>query len=504
MAETNDSYLFQNPNYCLDNTTWSRDYLDLLKTGSSFTWDPAAFLSYISYGYVCGDRTLVQEIRRQPWMSKVNENGVVDLAKVPPHGFKKRTPENFGDKLVELLENEAEHACRGKANIFILTSGGLDSRIVSGIVKRLKDQNRISADIHAVSWGRNGSRDVEFGKVVAQNLGFRWEQRQLSKEHLLENIEAAADYLGSLVSPIHLHRMGWFRSLGSNDLVLAGSYGDSVGRAEFSGRTILELVPYKFIDQYNLLQPEIVESGQSTIAIDMASHRERFSDRPEYAIRECEQQSHYMRGMIAQAMSMISDQCSVYQMFTEPKLLAYVWQTHPSYRTDKPYARVLDKLGNGLDRIPWARTNRPLKGGAGVKIAATSKQYHEYPNWLESLLEQKDLESHTDWLSNTGIFRAESISNVVKLLDRSSLPSQRQFASSFLSWSFSLKRFADYAKPSLPNLPACSKEASPADSKPAVSSIRKNLREIPIFRTAARKTRKWLVQKQAIWKFPPE
>ena len=241
MKTPDQEHLFQMPQYCGSDGVWTADFFEAASSCDQQNWDPAALLSCVSLGYVCGDKTLLKEVRRQPWLSGFDK-GEIQLSDVPQHGFRKQSPQEIGDEMIRLLEAEAELACRGKANVFVLTSGGLDSRIVAGVIKRLKDQQRIKGDIHSVTWGRRGSRDVAIGKVVADSLGFNWTHLDLAPEHFYENISVAADELGGLISPINLHRMKWFHSLSENDLVLAGSYGDSIGRSEFSGRTVFCLL----------------------------------------------------------------------------------------------------------------------------------------------------------------------------------------------------------------------------------------------------------------------
>ena len=495
------NHLFQKPKYSLSDGSWSDDFLKVASSSPSLTWDPAALLSYVSFGYVCGDKTLVKEVRRQPWLSDCGGNEV-HLSDVPQHGFRKQSSREIADEMIRQLENEAELACRGKDNVYVLTSGGLDSRIVAGIVKRLKDQHRIKGNVHSVTWGRTGSRDVAIGKAVADSLGFQWTHLDLTSSHFYENLTNATTELAALVSPIHLHRMVWFRSLPAGDIVLAGSYGDSVGRAEFSGRTVLELLPFQFSNSFDLLKANVAAAGQEAIQAEMKRYRQRFSDRPEYAIRECEQQCHYMRGMIAQTMSVIANECSVYQMFTDPKLFGYVWSVHPSFRTDEPYAMILEQLGYNLESLPWARTNRTLSGVAGIKIDSSVKEYHDYGGWMADYLNQIGIESHVNWLESTGLFNGNSIVNLANLLQNSQSSGLRQRASGLLAWTFSLKRFADRINVNLPVLKLST--VTEHNASAPVSAARRYLREIPLVLAMARKARKWRKRREAIRKFPPQ
>lgn len=501
----NDSnFLFQMPMYQSQEGSWSSDFLDTASSFSGLTWDPGALLSIVSFGYVCGDKTLFQEVRRQPWLSALGKDGQVELAMVPEHGFKKRSPKQIASELLSLLEDEAELACENIENIYVLVSGGMDSRIVAGVVKRLKKQGRVLGDIHAVTWGRSGSRDVEIGRAVAAKLGLNWQHLELTPQHLMANIDTVAEELGGLVSPIHLHRMNWFRRLSCNGIVLAGSYGDSVGRAEFSGRSVLELIPYKFRNPDSVLMPDVAAAGSEIIEAEMIRYRRRFDNRPEYAIRECEQQLHYMRGLIGHAMSVISSKCSLYQMFSAPEVYSYIWSIHPAFRTDEPYKELLDLLGGGINSLPWARTNRPLNGRPGVKIKSSVNQYHDYPKWMEQILEQVDIDAHIDWLAGTGIFCQKGVVKLVEKFRGTTSSEIRQRGSSFLSWTFALRGLAKALPPVTPfesvrNVGTKGKAATNEE----VSRLRRFFRKFPFFLSLVRKFRKWIKKREALKEYPP-
>lgn len=502
-------HLFQKPKYSLGDGKWSESFLEIAGSSTSLSWDPAAFLSFVTFGYVCGDHTLVKEVRRQPWLSDIEPSGAVRLGSVPDHGFLKRSPEMVANELLVRLEDEAEQACQGFSDVFVLLSGGLDSRIVAGVVKRLLDKERIKANVHAISWGQNGSRDVNIGKHVAEKLGFSWTHLELTQEHLNQNVTHSAYELGALISPVHLHRMMWFRDFDhGNGIVLAGSYGDSVGRAEFSGRTVLELLPFRFQNQHGLLRASVVSDGKEAIAVDMREYRERIGNRPEYGARECEHQAHYMRGMIAQTMSVIDspNACRLYQMFSAPEVFNYVWSIHPSFRTNEPYARILSVLGGGLDEIPWARTNRPLKGKSRIRIKSTVNQYHNYPQWLCAIVDGVDVHDHSDWLESTGLFQPSAVLDLFRELKATQSSGIKQSATGVLAWTLAFRKMADAIQPLAP--PPYQSDLSDVGLGEVklheVSSIRRYFREIPAVLSTVRRFRKWVKNREAIQKYPPQ
>lgn len=502
MASESNQHLYQACRYS-DGQGWSTDFLDVASKQPSLSWDAASFLSFVTYGFVCGDRTFVNEVKRQPWMSAV-ERDLISEAPVTQHGFARQTSTEIATTLLAKLEDEAVRAVVGYSRVIVLTSGGLDSRMIAGVIKRLKDSGRIKQEVLAVTWGQSGSRDVEIGRVVAEKLGFQWKHLELNRTHLAENIEAVADRLGALVSPIHLHRMPWFCDTNDEkNIVLAGSYGDSVGRAEFSGRTVLELLPLQFQNTYGLLRPAFAAEGQAALAAELERYRKRFNARPEYARRECEQQCHYMRGLISHAMSIINFRSSTYQMFSSPEVYGYVWNVHPAYRTNKPYSRLLELLGHDLDRLPWARTNKPLGRRPGISVKARFKGYHDYGRWADEILTEIDLSDHLDWAAATGVFDPDSIRDAARRLSETSSKEHRQISSGHLMWILSLRRLAD----KLTVRAARTGGAQPSKSTPVsaktVSPIRRALREIPVVLKSIRAARKWLLRQRSLREFPP-
>lgn len=505
-----ERHLFQAPFYTIGDGYWSANFNEIARRSPSLTWDPAGILSYLTYGYVSGNRTLFREIKRQPWVSSIDQHGEIQLAAPKPHDFYRMPAKQIGARLLELLENEAEVVCKGRSEVYVLTSGGLDSRIVAGVVRRLIDQKRIDSKIHAVTWGREGSRDVEIGRIVAERLNFDWKHLPLGPGNFLKNIDHAAEELGAMVSPVHLHRMMWFRQQPQGGLVLGGSYGDSVGRAEFSGRTVLELLPYQAHNSFGLLNTRSMAEGKQKLEDDWKEFRNRLGDTPGYGVRECEFQAHYMRGLIAQTMSVVNGPCQLYQMFTSPEVYGFMWSVHPSFRDDRPYAHVLRQLGNDLHELPWARTNRSLGTGKTVPVDARHKQYYDYVKWTrENVLPSIDESDFTNWLIETKLFDEPAVKNTLELARSSNVPWATRQSTSMIVWMIALRKLVD----SLGIHPVVEFDQS-VDVPPSYSGeetkfsmitrLRHNLREIPWALSTARSLRKWVRRRKAILQYPPK
>jgi asparagine synthase (glutamine-hydrolysing) len=309
-----------------------------------------------------------------------------------------------------LLDEEILAVSEGRKEIYLLLSGGLDSRIVGGVLARLRNEGKLDARLVGVTWGLEDSRDVVYGRKVAEILSFEWIHVNMSCNDLIHGVETTAIDMGLLTSPVHLHCMHWFKNVSNDVLVLAASYGDSVGRAVFSGRHVLELAPLRPTNMFGLMRREVLASAYSGLMEDNSALHDRSPGQPRYVLCEHAMQGHYMRNMIGQAMSVIGQYCPIYQAFTDPKVYSYMWSIHPSLRTDGVYGELLEQLNPGLARLPWARTNRALRGATVGSQSGLRKNFHEYASWISGpLFERLRRYIDPDWFAETGIFDAGAI-----------------------------------------------------------------------------------------------
>src|SRR5690606_23496838 len=147
------------------------------------------------------------------------------------------------------------------------------------------------------------------------------------------------------------------------DVILAGSYGDSVGRAEFSGKHLKKLKPMalKLKDDFGLLRHDLFKSSLPHIKRDLVDNFHLQGEMPRTRRCEIEQQCHYMRRMLQYCMSSISLKIPLYQMFTSPQVFGLMWGLSPDVRDNGWYTLLLGALPGELLDIPWARTGLPYE-----------------------------------------------------------------------------------------------------------------------------------------------
>ena len=417
-VSTTPNHLFQTIKYRRGNGLWRSSFKDvILDSNESLSWDVSGLLGILSFGYACSDRTVFNEIKRQPWLSDISNNGNISLASLPEHGFLWKNPKDIAMEFRRRLFKEAASAIQQKDNVYLLLSGGMDSRVIAGVVYELFTSGFMKNKPIAVTWGLDNSRDVYYGKQIAKMLGFDWTHIPFSEQHLASNIKNLSFDLAAQVSPINCHRMDWFSNVPSNSIVLAASYGDMVGRGEFSGKHLLELDYLKPDNKLNLMSSGVYSKALQGLNADLNEFRKRFAGQHKYIVCEHEMHCHYTRGMLAQTMSIINNWCSVYQMFTHPDVYGYIWSIHPGLRGDRLYHYLLESIDSRLSQMPWARTNRALLGASTGTQRGLCKNFHEYPQWISGpLFKMIDEYVDPDWFSEQIGFNKQAVGNLRDLV----------------------------------------------------------------------------------------
>ncbi|MDM1295937.1 hypothetical protein HX021_16725 [Sphingobacterium sp. N143] len=356
--------------------------------------DFSALVEVFSTGYCFGDRTLIRGVRKSPWMARPNENSDGwDYFEVPDHGEKAQDVKSIVKEFYTLLREELLSYVQSYQNIGILLTGGMDSRIVAAVMKNLLNEGEISdKSIYAYTWGHEKSRDVIYSSSIAKMFGWEWKHVVVDEKQMLENCQIAIQN-GCEFTPIHLHAMSEITKEQHLDCVLAGSFGDSVGRAEFSGKKVRDIsgVDNKIKNFGGILRDDFRELVMNEVKQDIKDYHTLFPQKYMYQQYEQDQQIHYMRRMLNACMSIIDKKVPLYQMFSSPNVFGYMWSLVPENRTDEVYKVLLEGIAPELLDIPWARTGLryPEKEGAPDLYR---KSHHDYgrmirEHFLDSITE---------------------------------------------------------------------------------------------------------------------
>lgn len=384
---------FHNPYYIKhDNGRFSYDFNGFRLTQNiKRKFDYLAFSENLSYGYCLGDRTLIQGLNRTPWMAKPNtQNNAWEFKKNVQHQEKVFAQEEVANKFYQLLEKELLDYIAPFKNIGILLTGGMDSRIVAAVLKNLFSKGLVeNKRIKAFTWGLSDSRDVVYANRIADLYGWEFCHLINDEEQMHKNIEICIQN-GCEFHPVHLHAMSQLNDQKDIDCYIAGSFGDSIGRAEFSGRHVLSLpaLREKFQNNNGIFYDNIIKKLSEELSIDFHYYRNNFKQEKDYQNNEVDQQAHYMRRMLNPCMATINENIPLFQMFSKPDTFLYMWSIHPTLRNDENYFIILKKYAPELLEIPWARTGLLYLAKNGTPDTF-KKNHHEYGKLIRTqFLEQ--------------------------------------------------------------------------------------------------------------------
>jgi len=301
-----------------------------------------------------GNRTLVQGVQRMPWRATLRGDGTIRRHPPLPHAERHVEPRQAARVLHKLLADELSNVLQNRTRVFLLLSGGLDSRVVAGVLKKLEPA--LSQNIIGVTWGRVESRDVVYARRIASWFGWEHIHLPYDSELTWANIQKGATWGGSEISGIHLHAMDWFRNANPDDLVIASTFGDMIGRAEFSYRHLSTLKMARLKNTAGLLRESGVGQWVDLAERDRTTAWQGETAAPYWVRCELDMHENYVRRILCHAMDYIRQFCSLHQAFTSDKVVSYMWSLSPSYRTDKIYHCLFEDLDPRLSGLPWART----------------------------------------------------------------------------------------------------------------------------------------------------
>jgi len=326
-----------------------------------------------------GDRTLVRGVRRTPWMTTQSRDGF-RYHNIPSHSFRTRPIGDVVSDLEQALFEEVSDYVDSNENIAILLSGGLDSRVLAGILRRVQLDGRVD-QVKAFTWGIENCRDVIYARRVAEEYDWHFEHFELNADLLWDNIVRAGK-IGAEFAPYHLHALPVLRERNDVDVILAGSYGNSVGRGEYAGDHVTEVGPIvpRRLNKFGVLPTRVVSRNKHTIHGDAYSYRNRVDRSEPYQYREIEQQLHYMRRGLQSCMTHVAERIPVYQLFTAPEVVELMWELDPRRRGLDHYKELLDRLPGDLVSIPDAKLG--ILEGEATETEDLSVRAHRYGTWL--------------------------------------------------------------------------------------------------------------------------
>ncbi|MDY7394089.1 asparagine synthase-related protein [Aureibaculum sp. 2210JD6-5] len=407
--------------------------------------DYVAIIEILTKGYALADRTIIKGISKSPWMAKPN----LDITEweyfdSPKHDEKLIDIKQVSLTFLELLKTEILNYIGNKKSIGILLTGGMDSRIIAGVLDILiKNKELVGIKVIAYTWGNLNSRDVVYAERIAKLFNWGWKHIPVSSEDLLNNLKETA-VRGCEYSPTHLHAMLQIRKEKGIDCILAGSFGDSIGRGEYSGKTLYFLKDLRdgINNRHGIFKYNIIKNHKKEINQDILQYWEKFPQNTKYQQIEQDNQIHYMRRMLNPCLSVINEKIPLYQVFSDPEVFGYIWSLHPKLRNNNIYMELLSLFKTDLTHIPWARTGLLFDETQGSPDSF-DKIHHSYSKYLyEDLNEYIKTLVLSKNIEDLNIFNMKALEDIFKYM-KSSWYYRDSNLEEKLIWLASLSLFID-------------------------------------------------------------
>lgn len=418
--------------------------------------DPVGVIEMLMRGYMLANRTLLEGVQRAPWLGIPAQDGGWKYEPLQPHGTRIASPDAIMLEFRAALRQEILHYVEGKKCVGILLSGGLDSRILAGLLRELQLEKDFTGDVIVLTWGLESARDVVYAREIAHRFGWEFVHFPLTVENLAENIEVSAE-MGAEIAAFHLHAMPRVRKLPGIELILAGSYGDSVGRAEFSGCHVSNLGPIlpSKLNLSGLVQERVLERCQWHLQYDAYGYRKYIDRDDQQHYFEIEQQLHYMRRGMSGAMACIAEDIPLYQLFTAPQSYKVMYNVDYRFRRDSVYKALLPTLPDQIGSMPWARTGKSMQGNSSTNTEQADELlpgYHEYGRWLrQDLRSEVERLVRSPALQELHIFNEYALDGLLKVWVQAKTKTTNSIDSK-IAWLASFARFVEMnqVKTSLP------------------------------------------------------
>ena len=388
------------------------------KFGNNFEIDAAAVAEILSTNYIFGDRTIVKGINRSPWLSNLNTDKTEwEYQELMDHSECFFDRSDIARNLFNLICAEIKLYIRDSHKVGILLSGGMDSRIVAGCLDYVCKSGEVGLKkITAYTWGDEDSRDVVYAQEIANRLNWNWKHYRVNDTDLWDNF-VLSGLRGAEYSGIHLHAIPKIKKDLDVDVVLGGSYGDSIGRGEYSGKKVSNLVPLekKLHNFGSFLKDSVYRKVLQSMQDDLQAYHIQFPRKKTYQKLELDYQIHYMRRNLNSCMEILNESVPFYQVFTHNRVYSYMWTIHPSLRNDSIYHEMFELFPTILSDIPWARTGvRYMEKGTPDLF---NKSHHSYYSYIQNnLMSNIELRIFGGRLESLGIFNLKAIRSILKMV----------------------------------------------------------------------------------------
>jgi asparagine synthase (glutamine-hydrolysing) len=385
--------------------------------------DLTAIAQFVSFEYVLGERTLLTNVQLLPPASVLTlVHGKVILNSYWRLGFEKvytlKSEEDYLDGLMYYMRQAVTRQRPGKLAGGINLSGGLDSRVLLGLLVETQDRD----SLRAFTFGIPGCDDARFARELAKAAGVRHHFYELKPDYLLDVADEAVLLTDGMESCVHVHALanlpdqaeyvevlytGYLMdSLMSPDVTqdwIAKYDDDTVRRILFADLNKDYLFVYAEQKSlftsgvYNQVKDELDGSFQKVLDGAKADSIVDWQNNLELVQRQ--------RRFTANGNELMRSRVVTRTPFCDNDLVEFALTIPPGLRFNRYlYLKAITRMFNGLSKIPWEKTGYPLVActrdlmlrfdnqmrwrlrGLGLNWipVAQNRPYADYDHWLRT------------------------------------------------------------------------------------------------------------------------
>lgn len=164
------------------------------------TLDPAGVDGFLTFGYVPGPRTIVEDIRELPpgsTMSYDRENDDMEIRSYWSPSFRKKE-EATAERVRELLEESIRLRLRSDVPVSAFLSGGLDSSSIVALMRTLGNADREDLFTFSIGFEETEFDEEDFATIIAERFDTNHYSRTLTPADVRENMD---DFVASMDQP---------------------------------------------------------------------------------------------------------------------------------------------------------------------------------------------------------------------------------------------------------------------------------------------------------------
>jgi asparagine synthase (glutamine-hydrolysing) len=387
--------------------------------------DPIAINEFLLYDHALGDRTLVEAVRLLPQASILTfRDG--DLAIRPywtlryPQTYEPQPEAAYVEGLLERLRTSTARQRPGGQRAAMLLSGGLDSRLLLGLLDELGEK------VEGLTFGIPGCDDAKVAAEVARAVRAPSHFFELRPDWLLHQAHEAVRLTDGLGNIVNLHALATLEAEAARaEILYKGFMGDAILGFALKRQMWADYAPEQGVEVHRGVHNEqgvlnyaphdegLLLSDGFKAAVGDAAYQEYRDGMARAGVSQLANQRLYfdmtqrVPRMTLNGVEVVRSRATVRLPFCDNDLLDFALTVPPGFMFERYLPRtVLTRHFTKLAQIPIAGTGRPLafcardlavqareltawhlgRVGLGRLAARPRRPYKDYNGWFRGVL----------------------------------------------------------------------------------------------------------------------